>query len=319
LQRSGKWRTYLCREAKSKTVACFGSLCFSFRFLSIWFFLFFCFLSVQCLLVFISVFSPSLFTSGSLSLFCLLSFSVCCSSVRLFFFFFDPVLFSVGLISKPGFLCVSHLSLFFFFCSVLVSTVIFSWNALFLVQLLLKMELWSCYWSRSRGRAAGIQRSPLLFFTSVGSSPSVFSPVPCFFILLCLVRSSGFSLLVPVFLLPLVFLWFFYSLSPWVFLLLPISGFYKARESPLFVPKHVHPCLRKNRGLTVLARLLVTITWPFGKVSWRIVGSWGKSRGWLSLAHFPGFSCWIGHPLTKKMTMNSDSKTKSMAIFNLAP
>jgi len=250
--------------------------------------------------------------SVSFPFLCVVRPSVC------FFFFWSCVVLCWLDIEAWFSLCLSPFSVFFF-CSVLVSTVIFSWNALFLVQLLLKMELWSCYWSRSRGRAAGIQRSPLLFFTSVGSSPSVFSPVPCFFILLCLVRSSGFSLLVPVFLLPLVFLWFFYSLSPWVFLLLPISGFYKARESPLFVPKHVHPCLRKNRGLTVLARLLVTITWPFGKVSWRIVGSWGKSRGWLSLAHFPGFSCWIGHPLTKKMTMNSDSKTKSMAIFNLAP
>jgi hypothetical protein len=28
--------------------------------------------------------------------------------------------------------------------------------------------------------------------------------------------------------------------------------FYKARESLLFVPKHVRLCLRKNRGLIVL-------------------------------------------------------------------
>jgi hypothetical protein len=101
---------------------------------AIFFGLYFCFLSVSlCVWLSLCVLSP---------------FRFCVLFVRpsVFFFFFDPVLFSVGLISKPGFLCVSPLSLFlfFFWFSVLVSTVIFSWNALFLVQLLLKVELWSC-------------------------------------------------------------------------------------------------------------------------------------------------------------------------------
>jgi hypothetical protein len=51
---------------------------------------------------------------------------------------------------------------------------------------------------------------------------------------------------------------------------------------------------KQGTNSPAIAGLLVTTTWPFEMVSWRIVGSWGKSRGWLSLAHFPGFSSWIG-------------------------
>ena len=112
------------------------------------------------------------------------------------------------LCSFSGFLSVFVL-LFLSLCLLLLPT-FFSWVlSLFLVQLLLKMELWSCYWRRSRGRAAGLQRSHLLFLSSVRSSPCFFPSV-----------FSGFP--------PWVLWGFVCSFLPRS--LWPFSGFYKARE-----------------------------------------------------------------------------------------
>jgi len=119
------------------------------------------FLLLSLYAIFVGLYFCFLFVSLRLALsLCSVSFPFLCFVRLSVWFFFLPCVvlclldieawFSMFvLVSKPGFLCVSPLFLFFF-CSffvfsVLVSIVIFSWNALFLVQLLLKMELQSCY------------------------------------------------------------------------------------------------------------------------------------------------------------------------------
>jgi hypothetical protein len=180
-----------------KTWGCWSNghslLCFflfssssSLVFLFVLVFLRFCVcLSFSVMYVFLSLFSfflSSSFLSRSHG-FCLVLLLLClyvffflrfcvCLSFSIMYVFLSLFSFFVFLISVS---CASS-SLSFVF----VSTVIFSWNALFMVQLLLKMELWSCYWRRSRGRAAGIQRSHLLFLSAVCSPP------------LCLWPFSGF-------------------------------------------------------------------------------------------------------------------------------
>jgi len=147
--------------------SCF--LCSSFCLLVLFLFSFFSFLSICVLASLFSGFLP--FSSVSRVVFWYVPVSVLFSSFGL------P--FSVSWV-----LSYASSSLSFVF----VSTVIFSWNALFLVQLLLKMETWSCYWRRSRGRAAGIQQSHLLFLSSVRSSLVFFSFSPSFlffFLRLC--------------------------------------------------------------------------------------------------------------------------------------
>jgi hypothetical protein len=104
--------------------SCF--LCSSFCLLVLFLFSFFSFLSICVLASLFSGFLP--FSSVSRVVFWYVPVSVLFSSFGL------P--FSVSWV-----LSYASSSLSFVF----VSTVIFSWNALFLVQLLLKMETWSCY------------------------------------------------------------------------------------------------------------------------------------------------------------------------------
>ena len=93
-----------------------------------------------------------------------------CYLLDLFFLWFSFCLCSV--VSLPVFARSPYV---FLLGSVTVSGAVAAEDGA--LELLLKMELWSCYWRRSRGRAAGLQRSHLLFLSSVRSSPCFFSSV----------------------------------------------------------------------------------------------------------------------------------------------
>jgi hypothetical protein len=136
-------KTYLVQvlpEAKMMTGQCCSSLfllfvyssgscflCSSFCLLVLFLFSFFSFLSICVLASLFSGFLPF-------------------SSVSCVVFWYVPVsvLFSSSLSFVLG-LLGSVLCFFFFVFRLCFYCDLFSWNALFLVQLLLKMETWSCY------------------------------------------------------------------------------------------------------------------------------------------------------------------------------
>ena len=205
---------------------------------AIFFGLYFCFLSVSlCVWLSLCVLSPFrfcvLFVRPSVFFFFLI---LCCSLLA----WYRSLVFSVSL----PFLCFCFVFGFLF------------WFLLWSSPGMLCFWC-SCCWRWSFGAATeyeveGVLQEynglPFCFSLLFVCPPLVFHQFPVF---------SFFSVLF----VPLVFLssslsfcppWFFsgfFILSlPWVFILLPFLWPF----CPLFVPKHVRPCLRKNRGLTVL-------------------------------------------------------------------